>query len=101
MKEKEFQKKVKREINDRGGWSVKFFANAYTQAGVPDILACYKGHFLGIETKKSAKGYGATELQKYNIEEIKSAGGIGLILCPERWDDLIKELDKIDEKERK
>ena len=97
MKEKNFQMKIKKEIKDRGGWCVKFFANAYTQSGVPDILACYNGRFIGIEAKGDSKGYGATALQKHSIEEIKKAGGIGIVLCPEGWGDFLKILDAIDD----
>lgn len=98
MKEKAFQNKVKKEITDRGGWCVKFFANAFSQAGTPDILACYKGQFLGIETKGGTEGYGATALQQYNIEKIKEAGGIGITLLPEQWDEFLKILDGIDKR---
>lgn len=99
MKEKNFQMKIKKEIKDRGGWCVKFFANAYTNAGVPDILACIGGRFLAIETKGGTQGYGATALQQYNIEKIKEAGGEAFVLYPEQWDDFLKVLDEMERKE--
>ena len=43
------------------------------KAGVPDVIACYKGLFLALEIKAGSK---LTELQKYNIKQIALAGGI-------------------------
>ena len=46
----------------------------YGTSGVPDIICCYKGRFLGLEVKlPSGK---LTELQIRAIEKINRAGGI-------------------------
>ena len=46
----------------------------YGTSGVPDIICCYKGRFLGLEVKlPSGK---LTELQKRAVEKINRAGGI-------------------------
>ena len=46
----------------------------YGTSGVPDIICCYKGRFLGLEVKlPNGK---LTELQKRAIEKINRAGGI-------------------------
>ena len=93
--EKNFETKVKAFLTENNCWYVKFFANAMTRKGVPDILACVNGHFVGIEVK-AEKGI-VSELQKYNIEKIKKANGIALILRPSNFDEfklLIKELKK-------
>lgn len=66
-------------------WFVKFFANAYTKAGVPDLLVCCNGYFLGVELK--APNGKPSELQKWNIEKIKAAGGIAMVLYPKDFDD--------------
>jgi len=59
--EKSFENKIKAELHNKGAWRVKFFANAFTPSGIPDILSCYNGRFLGIEVK-SGSSYGLTEL---------------------------------------
>lgn len=46
----------------------------YGSAGIPDIICCYKGRFLGLEAK--LPGGRLTELQKRAIEKINRAGGI-------------------------
>ena len=47
----------------------------YGTSGVPDIICCYKGRFLGLEVKQP--GGRLTALQKRAIEKINAAGGIG------------------------
>ena len=46
----------------------------YGVSGVPDIICCYKGRFLGLEAK--LPGGRLTALQKQALEKINRAGGI-------------------------
>ena len=46
----------------------------YGTNGVPDIICCYKGRFLGLECK--LPGGRLTELQKRAIKKINRAGGV-------------------------
>ena len=46
----------------------------YGSSGVPDIICCYKGRFLGLEAK--LPGGRLTALQKRALEKINRAGGI-------------------------
>lgn len=93
--EKQFENKIKAELHARGAWRVKFFANAYTPSGIPDVLACHKGRFLGIEVK-SGSSYGLTELQKFNLKKIREAGGIGICVYPSGWEQFLNLLDRLD-----
>ena len=52
----------------------KEHGSVYGTNGVPDIICCYKGRFLGLECK--LPGGRLTELQKRAIEQINRAGGI-------------------------
>lgn len=45
----------------------------YQKAGVPDIIACLNGRFVGIEVKRP--GGVISPLQQYNIDEIHKSGG--------------------------
>ena len=58
----------------------------YGKSGVPDIVACYKGLFLGLECK-AGKGK-ATKLQELNLKQIGEAGGYALIVNEDNVDDL-------------
>ena len=83
--EKTFETKIKNFIESERGWQVKFFANSYTKNGIPDILACVNGHFIGIEVK--AENGKPSPLQIYHCEEIRKAGGFAFILYPSGFED--------------
>ena len=54
--------------------------------GVPDILCCVQGIFLGIEVKAEGKKGNASELQKKNLREIEKSDGYAL--CTDNLDDV-------------
>lgn len=81
--EKNFENKIKKYLKDNNCWCVKFFANSFTKKGIPDILACVNGYFVGIEVKAS-RGT-PSELQKYNIAKINESMGIAILLYPKQY----------------
>lgn len=83
--EKRFETKVKKLIEDEGGWQVKFFANSYTKNGIPDILACINGYFVGVEVK--AQNGHPSALQLHHCSEIRKAGGFAFVLYPSGFED--------------
>lgn len=89
--EKQFENKIKRYIVDSGGWMVKFFANAYTRAGIPDVLACINGRFIAIEVK--AQNGRASPLQISESKKIRAAGGLAYIVYPSGWTKLKAVID--------
>lgn len=94
--EKLFENRVKQFLKDKGCWFVKYWGGGnFTQAGIPDLLICCNGYFLGIEIKASTGKL--SELQKYQLAKIKEAGGISLALYPkdfEKFKLLIEQLLK-------
>jgi Holliday junction resolvase len=58
----------------------------YGKSGVPDIIGCYEGLFLGLECK-AGKGK-PTKLQELNLRLINEAGGYGIIVDETNVDDL-------------
>lgn len=89
--EKNFENKIKAYLKEKGCYHVKFFANAFTKKGVPDILACINGFFVGIEVK--AENGKVSALQIYNREHIKKSGGIAMIVKPSQWNELKNTID--------
>ena len=57
-----------------------FYASTggYGASGIPDIVACYKGSFIGIECK--ANGNLPTALQQKHLRDISIAGGKSLVI---------------------
>ena len=52
----------------------KEHGGALGTSGIPDIICCYRGRFLGLEAK--LPGGRLTALQKRALEKINRAGGI-------------------------
>ena len=76
MLEKDIVAAIKRYLSTLGDdvffW--KEHGGPYGVSGVPDIICCYKGRFLGLEAK--LPGGRLTALQKRALERINRAGGI-------------------------
>ena len=89
--EKNFENKIKGWLKANDCYFVKFFANRMTKTGVPDILACVNGFFVGIEVK--AQNGKPSELQLYNVRKIREAGGFAYIVYPSGWNTLKKILE--------
>lgn len=84
MKEKDFEKQVRQFLEDQGCWVLKTWSNGVQREGVPDLLVCCNGWFLGIELK--AENGHPTALQKWNIEKIRAADGVALVLYPDQFE---------------
>lgn len=91
--EKTFENRIKKFLEEQGCYFVKFFGCAYTRAGVPDLLCCINGRFVGIEVK--AQNGRLSELQKYNLEEIRKAGGIGLVVKPSEFEEFKQSIREL------
>jgi hypothetical protein len=76
MLERDLVAAIRRYLSSLGGdvFYFKEHGTVYGASGVPDIIACYKGRFLGLEAK--LPGGRLTELQKRAIDRINRAGGI-------------------------
>ncbi|WP_297420532.1 VRR-NUC domain-containing protein [Clostridium sp.] len=94
-REKDFEKKVKKFLDSLGSevWYFKHWAGPYSQAGIPDIIACVNNNFVGIEIK-AADGK-PSALQIRNINRIKAAGGIGYILYPKDFESFKQDINEI------
>ena len=83
--EKNFENRVKKFLKEQGCWFIKYWGGGeFTKAGVPDLLICCNGYFLGVELKGPTGK--PSELQLWNIEQIKKAGGIAMVLYPKDFD---------------
>lgn len=79
--EKNYENHVKKFLKGCGCWMVKYWGGAaYTKAGVPDLLVCCSGRFIGIELK-GQRGR-PSDLQLHNLKQIDNAGGYAVLLYP-------------------
>ena len=93
MKEKAFEEQVKKFLMEQGCWVLKTWSNGIQREGVPDLLVCCNGFFLGIELK--ADNGHPSDLQLWNIDWFRKAGGFAMVLYPKDFamlKDLILDL---------
>lgn len=78
-KEKLIENKIKEYLKTiKGLFFWKEHGGMYGTGGVPDIICCYKGKFIGLEVK--APDGKLTPLQEATIGKINKAGGIALVV---------------------
>lgn len=92
MKEQNIQTNIMNYISSIGGLPIKQNQlGIYAQAGVPDLICCVKGHFIGIEVKQPGKK--PKPIQKAFLEAITKCGGIAFYATSvEEVKDKLKEL---------
>ena len=91
--ENNITKRIKDYLKSKNIWHVKYFANAFTSVGIPDILACVKGLFVGIEVKTD-KGI-VSDIQKYQGKKIQKSGGKWFVVRPSNFDDFKQDIERI------
>jgi Holliday junction resolvase len=91
--EKAVKAKVKAVLDSEGVYYFMPPANGFGRSGVPDIVACVNGLFIGIECK--ANGNKPTALQIREIEAIRRNNGVAVVVDETNWDmvrDMVRRL---------
>ncbi len=70
---------IKRWLTERGIYYFSAAAGPFSVHGVPDIIVCYKGLFIGIEVKAPGKENNLTPNQRQHLDRINSSGGIAFV----------------------
>ena len=78
VKEKWVKQQVVKMLKDRGAYYFYPVASGYMSSGVPDIVVCYKGAFIGIECK--AGDNKPSLLQEKNLQHIQNNEGIAMVV---------------------
>lgn len=79
MLEKNIENKIKRWLTDIGAYYFKVHGSSFMLPGIPDIVVCYKGFFIGIEVKNKNKLKNQSEAQQIHQKLIEKAGGIYIL----------------------
>tara|TARA_R100000234_G_scaffold39286_2_gene23335 strand:- start:7248 stop:7580 length:333 start_codon:yes stop_codon:yes gene_type:complete len=101
--EKKVKQKVVKLLKDRGCYWFYPVASGFGSAGIPDIICCYKGKFVGIECKAPQAAGRVTALQQKNLTDIKLNGGYAVVVSGDLTYlefildtiDLTKEVDSV------
>jgi len=84
------KKKVTIILKELGAYYFYPVTGGFGRSGVPDIICCLRGNFVGIECK--AGDNKATALQLKNLEDIQAAGGLAFIVNEDNIDALERVL---------
>ena len=75
MLEKEIVNAIKKALTKKGAWVIKTHGSLHI-AGLPDLLVCYEGRFIGIEVKRPETVGTLTPRQSAFLRAIADAGGV-------------------------
>jgi len=84
--EAKVKKKAVQILKQHGAYYFYPVTGGYGRSGVPDIIACYKGRFIGIECKAGTNK--PTALQQKNLTDIETADGVALVVNEENIADI-------------
>jgi len=76
--------KITQVLRDEGVYYFFPATHGYGRSGVPDIVCCVGGAFLGIEVKAGKNK--PTALQTRELEAIRRCGGVAVVANEENWD---------------
>ena len=76
--EKKVKDKVVKLLKQYGVYYFFPATHGFGRSGVPDVVCCYKGHFIAVECK--AGNNTPTALQEKEMADIRKAGGIAFVI---------------------
>ena len=80
MKEKAVETKIKDYLFEKGIYHFKVHGSKFMPAGIPDIVCCFEGSFLGIEVKRPGAKSEQSAQQKVHERNINKSGGTYLLV---------------------
>lgn len=95
-KESYYQDKIRKRLRQKypEGFCRKISQGVYAEAGIPDLLFIYEGHYFGFEVKRPLVGR-LSDIQRRTIRLIEKAGGTAAVVCwPEEAIETIEEWRK-------
>jgi Holliday junction resolvase len=92
--EKKVKLKVAALLKERGVYYFSPATFGMGRSGVPDIICCHLGKFIGVECKAGVNK--PTELQKRELAAIEKAGGVALVINETNLDLLTRALSTIE-----
>jgi len=86
--EAKVKKKIVAVLKEHGAYYFYPVTGGFGRSGVPDIIVCHGGRFIGIECK--AGNNKPTPLQEKNLRDIEAAGGISMVINEDNIADVKK-----------
>lgn len=95
MLEAALSKKIIARLRAEGCWATKIVGGPRQAAGLPDIIACYRGRFVAFEVKRPGREGTLTAIQRATLDAIRESSGKAWMITSVK--DAMKILAEIDE----
>lgn len=79
--ESRLQQKIQKAIKAEGHFVFKVHGSEYMMAGLPDLIICARGLFIGLEVKLPSTRDHTSARQDYVHGLINQSGGKALVVC--------------------
>lgn len=79
--EARISRQIQEAIRARQWFCFKVHGSEFMMAGLPDIIACAEGLFIGLETKRSSTRGDVSPRQRYVHQQIRNAHGVVHVVC--------------------
>jgi hypothetical protein len=81
QRESKLSQKIMGELRKRGVFCFKVHGSEHMMSGLPDIIACVEGKFVGLETKHPETRNDVSPKQAFVHNAIRLAGGKAKVVC--------------------
>lgn len=79
--EARLSRKIMDALRLEGYFCFKVHGSEYMLAGLPDIIVCAEGKFIGLETKMPESRGNVSPRQAYVHTQIENASGVARVVC--------------------
>ncbi len=84
---------IREKFKERGIFGFKVHGSALMMNGLPDLVFCVDGRFVGVETKVPEKRDNVSEVQKLVHQMIVDSGGEVLVVCG--WREAVEKVEAL------
>ncbi len=79
--ESKLSRKIMDQLRLKGWFCFKVHGSEHMMAGLPDIMVCAEGQFIGLETKMPQSRENVSPVQHLVHSKIENAGGTARVVC--------------------
>lgn len=80
QRESNKSRKIMDALRAEGWFCFKVHGSALMMSGLPDVIVCAEGLFIGLETKHDETRDGTSARQEYVHDQIRLAGGVAQVV---------------------
>jgi len=91
--ESKLSRKIMERLRLEGWFCFKVHGSEHMMAGLPDIVVCAEGQFIGLETKMPQSRENVSPVQRLVHSKIENANGTARVVCsPQEAIDVVNEV---------